>query len=435
MREASYFLRFFNLLLRAINLVGKFAIIFFLAKYLAPDEVGLYGLLVATITYSMFPLGLEFYTYNTRKIITSKKSKWGWLIKNQASLYLRVYFVLLPFFLIIFIAGLLPWRMASWFFLLLVFEHINQEMMRLLIVMSRQIQASISILIRQGLWAIPALLCIYLFPEKRNLEFILTAWLAASVFAFFFSALTIYKLPISGWHLPVDWKSIKVGIKISSVLLVANLSTNLIWTSDKYWFEYLQGGEVLGAYVFYLSLASSFLSFLDASVFSFIYPRMIRVAEDGNMILLKKYTITMIKQTILLFFLFSTIACFSIMFVLEQIGRSAYIEHIKLFYFSLAAVAVYAIKSAFNYALYALKKDKKIAKINIIGVVFFVISTGFFSLFNAYIAVSTGICSAFLLIFLLEARVVIKQFDKNKVSRKEDHDAQSITSKESSCDA
>jgi len=435
MDEASYFLRFFNLLLRAINLVGKFAIIFFLAKYLTPDEVGLYGLLVATITYSMFPLGLEFYTYSTRKIIASKKSKWGWLIKSQASLYLRVYFVFLPFFSIIFITGFLPWRMAPWFFLLLIFEHINQEMMRLLIVMSRQIQASISILVRQGLWAIPALLYIYLFPDKRNLEFILAAWLAASVCAFFFSALTIYKLPISGWHLPVDWKSIKAGIKISSVLLVANLSMNLIWTSDKYWFKYLQGSETLGAYVFYLSLASSFLSFLDASVFSFIYPRMIRVAEDGNMILLKKYTITMINQTILLFLLFFTVACLSIMFVLEHIGRNTYIEHIKLFYFSLAAVAVYATKSALHYALYALKKDKEIAKINIMGVVFFIMSTGFFSLFNTYVAVSAGICSALLLMLLLEARIVIKQFDKSKVSRKEDHAAQSIVSKESSYDA
>jgi len=415
MHKSSYFLRFFNLSLRAINLAGKFAIIFFLAKYLSPNEVGSYGLLIATISYSMFPLGLEFHTYNTREIIASQKSEWGWLIKNQASLYLRCYFFILPFFLIIFIADFLPWRMASWFFLLLIFEHINQEMIRLLIVMSKQISASISILIRQGVWSIPVLLCIYFLPNTRNLEFILSAWLTANICAFFLSALTIYLLPISGWHLPVDWNSIKIGIKTSSTLLIANLSICLIWILDKYLFEYIQGSKTLGAYVFFLSLASSSLSLLEAFVFSFIYPKMIRAAQDNNIRLLKKHTMSMIKQTLLFYFLFSIIACLSLNFILEQINKNTYSENIGLFYLSLAAVAIYALSASFNYVLYALRKDKKIAKINICGVIFFITSTVFFSTINSQIAVPAGICSAFLFILLIEAKIAANLFIKNSV--------------------
>ena len=67
--------RFLNLVLRGSTLASKFALIFVLAKFLEPAEVGLYGLFSATIFYCLMALGFDFYTYSTREIIVSDKKK------------------------------------------------------------------------------------------------------------------------------------------------------------------------------------------------------------------------------------------------------------------------------------------------------------------------------------------------------------------------
>lgn len=59
-------LRLLNLALRAATLFSKFALVFVLAKFLETSEVGLYGLLAATISYVLFALGFDFYTFSTR---------------------------------------------------------------------------------------------------------------------------------------------------------------------------------------------------------------------------------------------------------------------------------------------------------------------------------------------------------------------------------
>lgn len=62
---------FVNLLLHTATLVSKFALVFVLAKFLESAEVGLYGLLVATIAFVVGALGFSFYTYSTRELIAS----------------------------------------------------------------------------------------------------------------------------------------------------------------------------------------------------------------------------------------------------------------------------------------------------------------------------------------------------------------------------
>lgn len=52
--------RLINLNLRTVTLLSKFALIFVLAKLLEPAEVGLYGLLAATVALGFMALGYDF---------------------------------------------------------------------------------------------------------------------------------------------------------------------------------------------------------------------------------------------------------------------------------------------------------------------------------------------------------------------------------------
>lgn len=84
-------IRLANILLRALTLSSKFLLVFYLAKFLEPAQLGLYGLFAATIGYALYILGLEFYTFSTREFIKTPSSEWGNYLKSQTYLTLTIY--------------------------------------------------------------------------------------------------------------------------------------------------------------------------------------------------------------------------------------------------------------------------------------------------------------------------------------------------------
>ncbi|MFX4789973.1 hypothetical protein ABTB87_22095 [Acinetobacter baumannii] len=67
----KHLLSIFNLAVRGLNLASKFILIVFLAKFLTVAELGLYGLIAATINFAMYFIGLDFYVYSNRELLKS----------------------------------------------------------------------------------------------------------------------------------------------------------------------------------------------------------------------------------------------------------------------------------------------------------------------------------------------------------------------------
>ena len=126
-------IRLTNLGLRGTTLVSKFLLIFMLARFLEPAELGLYGLLTVSISYGLYFLGFDFYIFTTREILKAEPSGRGQLLKSQVALSLILYAVFLPLTIVLFGLELLPWWLLPWFMALLVLEHITQELNRLLV--------------------------------------------------------------------------------------------------------------------------------------------------------------------------------------------------------------------------------------------------------------------------------------------------------------
>src|SRR5690554_889302 len=99
---AKYSAIIINVCIRGGTLVSKFLLILVLARFLTPAELGLYGLIIATIAYGIYPLGFEFYTYSTREIIGLEESQRGVLLKSQLALHVKLYLFFLPLFLFLF---------------------------------------------------------------------------------------------------------------------------------------------------------------------------------------------------------------------------------------------------------------------------------------------------------------------------------------------
>ena len=51
-----------------------------MAKFLSAEEVGVYGLFVVLVSYSLYAVGFDFYTFSTRELVLKDKKN-GKLLK------------------------------------------------------------------------------------------------------------------------------------------------------------------------------------------------------------------------------------------------------------------------------------------------------------------------------------------------------------------
>lgn len=396
-------IRLINIALRAATLGSKFLLIFFLARFLTPAELGLYGLLAATIGYALYLLGLDFYTYTTRELLKRPREEWGGLLKDQGALTLVLYTMVIPLLMVIFAADLLPWHLAGWFVALLVLEHLNQELMRLLVAISEQLMAGVVLFLRLGAWAVAIAILMFLEPAARNLESVLAAWAIGGLGALLLACLRLSGLRIGGWRKRVDWAWIRQGIRVALPFLVATLAIRGVYTLDRYWLEALSGLEVLGAYVLFIGIANAMMSFLDAGVFAFSYPELIRFVQRGRPAEFRKELKKLAAQTLVLSSVFSVTALLMIDPLLGWLGKTLYIEHKDLFPWVLLANFLYALGMIPHYALYAQGRDKPIIHSHIVSLIVFIVAVWLLSLHYPARAVPIGLCIAFFSILVWKA--------------------------------
>ncbi|OPK10882.1 lipopolysaccharide biosynthesis protein [Pseudomonas sp. VI4.1] len=394
--------RLSNIALRAATLASKFLLVFVLARYLEPEELGLYGLITATISYALFLVGLDFYIYTTREIASKPKSEWGLILKSQLALYLVLYAIFSPILLLLFTENILPWHTLHWFIPLLIFEHISQELNRLLVAISKPIEASIVLFLRMGAWALSIVLIMYLSPDFRSLNYTLMFWTAGSFIACSTGVLYVVKTGAGGWSKPVAWQWLISGIKIAIPFLIATLALRGIFTLDRYLVEHLVGLNILGAYVLFFGLANALMSFLDSGVFTFIYPKLIAAHAQNKPEEFNTEMRKLIKQTIAVSLIFSATSMFMIEPILDWIDKPLYHEQIMLYPWIMLAVLIFCISMIPHYGLYAKGKDRQIIISHICGFIVFSGSTPLYLGISRELAVPFGLCTAFSLVFLIK---------------------------------
>jgi len=391
-QREGYLLRLINVGLRGFTLLSKFFLIFILAKYLEPSDLGFYGLIVATVAYAMYPLGFDFYTYSTRELLKRERNEWGKLLKSQVFLHFALYSIFLPLLALVFYFELLPWDIVFWFYAILILEHLNQELMRLLIALSEQLTATIALFIRQGSWSIALAFWMYADADARNLESILLSWFSGGSIALLISLYKVKSMDAGGWSARVNVKWIKRGILIAVPLFLSTLALRGVFTIDRYWFESLAGLEVLGAYVLFMGIAAALISFMDAGIFSFKYPAMISSFNNNLSDQFRKNTESMMTQVMAFLAIYIVVAFSLIGLVLEVVGKDLYIENIDIFYWLVLVMAIQAVSNIPHYALYAQGKDSPIIASHLVSLFLFIPVVIFLSTFSSYHAVPAALC-------------------------------------------
>lgn len=389
-----------NVSLRSTTLGTRFLFVFILAKFLDPAMVGYYGLFTATIGYAIYFVGLDFYTYTTREILRVPATERGRFLKTQAILSGGLYLVVVPVAIAILIRADWPSLLLWWFMPILILEHYNQEVMRLLIALSEQIAASLVLFLRQGSWAIAIAALMAWEPESRRLDVVFALWAAGGGLAAILGTWKIRRLRMGGWHAPLDWHWVRKGLTVSLSFLVATLSLRGIQTFDRYWIEELGGVEMVGAYVLFMGVAGSMMVFLDAGVFAFTYPDLIRHNHRNEPELAQALVRRALLQTIAIVAAFAVVSWIMLPMLLDWIGKPLYLTEIGLYPWILSAMALNALGMIPHFALYARGHDKPIIFGHIVTLVVFVLATWALGKTFSALAVPIGLNLSFFLILV-----------------------------------
>lgn len=401
--------RLLNIGLHGATLSTRFLFIFFLAKYLDPALVGYYGLFTATVGYSLYFVGLDFYTYVTREILKTPNDKRGQILKSQAALSGVLYILFLPiaYSLLLQYSGW-PKYLLNWFFPILLLEHFNQEMSRLLIALSQQITASMILFIRQGSWTLGIVALMAWEPSSRQLQTIMVLWALAGIAA---ASVAIYKLRelrMGGWRSSLDWKWIKKGIAVSTAFLLATLALRGVQTFDRYWLESLGGIEIVGAYVLFFGVAGSLLAFLDAGVFAFTYPTLIKLHQAQDNDSARTIVRKMLGLTVFLSAGFALVSWFLLPFLLIWINNPVYSQANYLYPYLLSAIIINAVGMVPHFALYARGCDKPIIYSHISALICFLLFTWILSTHYSVLAVPIGLNFSFVVILIWKTVAYIR---------------------------
>lgn len=350
---------FLNLSLRLGMLISKSLFVFVAAKYLELSDLGLYSLIGVTISYGIYLLGLDFYTFTTRELIGLDEEGAAKYIIGQIRFCLLSYILFFIPLITLFQFDFLPWDVVGIFFVLLLSEFISQELTRILIALEKTIIASCILFIRTAIWCyLLAVLFVWL-DDTRNIEWILYSWLFSSVLSV---VIAMYLLKFVGWHKifckPIELKWIIKGVKLAFPMLLSTLAIKTVFTIDKYSIEYFDGLTLLGVYAVYIGICNAFLSFMDAAVFQFKYPKLVKY-KNSNQLGLFTLEVKRLVLSVLGYMASILMALFIVSdLVFSYLSKPEYMEHIDIYWMLIWAHVILILSYIPHYVLFAMKKDK-----------------------------------------------------------------------------
>ncbi len=369
--------------------------------------IGEYGIIAATVSYALYIMGLDFYTYSTREILSKDSKEWSFILSNHL-LFAIFSFVLTSLFLsFLFYFEFIDRKWVITFYLLLFFENFSQELYRLLITFEMPIRASVLLFLRTGLWVV--IICIiYGFDSNIiDLNYIFIPWNFGAGLSCLLGAYWIFK---ESWFIKTNCKIdiiwILKGVNISKTLLMHTLCVKLFFVIDKYIILFFTNAATVGIYTFYSAFANALTSFIDAMVISANYPQMIKSFN-------KSTTTRTLKNKIEIEIDFNSAilsVCISLfVFIYVSLYKDVFFQSNYPLIVSLLISSYFYNRSIVSHiVLYANRRDTEIMNLSIMSVVIFLVVSICVSYMLGVWGVIIGLMVVNLYLWLYQEKIAIK---------------------------
>jgi O-antigen/teichoic acid export membrane protein len=364
-----------NLMLRGSSLVFRFALSFYIIKYLGFEAAGIYGLAVGItgIAPSLVGLGLNYFVarevvgtspdftlarVKTRLLVSTISLSLATLIGITA-----LYATGTPFSRLYLLILLLAWL-----------ETYAVDVHMPLIAQEMAIEANVITFVRLALWVPFAIAAGLLFPEFRNLEAVLVAWLLSYVLAvaalFFF----IRKWPLTqALRTPVQRDWIKDRLRNSWHIHMSDLGLVGLLYIDRYIVGFMLGISLTGIYTFFWSLASALQTLIATAVVQLALPMLYKAYSAGSV----QNWLHVMRQQCIKTAVLATAGGIGVFIVNEICIRLLSMpeigEYRSVFILMLLAAIVRSCSDLFSVGLTSIEKDNHYVFVNLLGIVLSVI--------------------------------------------------------------
>lgn len=357
-----------NLTLRSITLISKFVLLLYIAKYLSPSDLGIYGLINAAITMAIYFLGMDFYIYNTRELLKYAENQVSILIRDQLIFHFLTYIFVLPLLLILFFINILPWDYIIWFYILLVLEHLSQESYRILITLSKAVYANSVLFFRSGAWCYVIIFLMMIEKLEKSLPTIWIGWIIGILCSLLVTYYALRKLVWQViWSTSINWMWIKNGIYFSLPYLLGTISLKTVEYSDRFFLSYFYGVQQVGIYTLFSSIANVVQVFVFTGVISILYPKIIKTYQQGNLTEYKLLMNKMFVRSLLSGSICILLSYLLIHPVLIIINKPIFFQHIETYWLLLIATFLIITSQCSHYELFVKEKHKEILFCTAIG--------------------------------------------------------------------
>lgn len=392
-----------NLVFRALSIISKFLLILYVAKYQGTDNLGIYGIFNTSVLLGIQFIGLDFYVFNTRELLREPRQQP--LIARQLYFHLFSYVLVFPL-LFIFVANteFITANHIFYFMVILLLEHLSNELYRLLLTLKKDTLASFILFLRTSSWIIILLTLWETRVVSLNLESIYIAWILGNLCSLAFPLVYLsksYDWITSDFEIRIDW--ILKGLKISTPFFICTLFLKLLEYSNRYILDYYHGKYEIGVYTFF----SNFAGTLSIGVFTLVtmvqFPKIVALGNRGieNKEFRdesKRFT----KTTSLMALALSPFVVMGVAGVIWFMGDANYWGDFGSFVILVAANILISFNYATHYVLFSVHHDKHILFSNLAGVLISLILSFLLIPTWAIMGASISLAIGFLIVILVQ---------------------------------
>ena len=347
------------LVLRGGGISGKFLLVFLLTRDISLEFQGAFSLMNTNVALLVIFIGFDFYAYSNR-LIVKNPSELVAILKNSMVFFALAYLLLLPATYLLNLFELVSKDLVFLFIVLVILEHLSQELFRIYIAIERVVFANVLFFFKSGFWSWAIVLYMLLKgSDGIDLKFILSLWAISSFLAVCIGLFFIPGIK-SFWSAKIDSTWIKKGIKVGLSIFLATVFLKIIEFSDRYLIDYFLGKTALGIYAFYFQLANLVNVIIFTLYISFIYPRIFRSVYDQDVAALKKNKSEIFISSTVIVAIFSVAFFIFLPYILALAGKSDLYDYQAVLYVLIASALLLNFSYSSHYVLIAGEKEKSI---------------------------------------------------------------------------
>jgi len=364
-----------SILLRAILILLKFLFIIFFTKSSSIENLGIYALLVSSITIIVFIFGAELHSSACRDVVTENTSDKKSMIFSTHSFFTCISFVILAF--IYFIANYFGYlKPFYWLGLPIIFlcffELYSQEVSRYLLMSEKTIASNVMQLIKGGLWVIPILFLISKSPEEEHLNLVINGWLISALVATLIGLFCLRKALWFSSNIDMTW--LFSALKRARVYWFVAILAQLQMYSDRFVLNYFTGAYEVGVLSVFQNFTNVIQTFVQVGVIGIFLPKLISTYHTRNLSAYIQSIKKLVAQSAIIIIVISLTLLLCIREVLALIDKQIYFQLLDVFYLQIISTILLTLSLIPHIVLYSIKADNTLFKIAIITLPFYLIS-------------------------------------------------------------